>query len=292
MKICISCHLSFISTGWICPHCHFEPQKINGFLSFAPKLAYENKGFPADGFDRLVFLEASHFWFRSRSKLILWASAKYFKKFSNFLEIGCGNGYVLSCVKNAFPLLKLYGSEIYQQGLLHASQRIPDAEFFQMDARDIPFKNHFDVIGAFDVLEHISEDEKVLSSIFKSIVPGGGILITVPQHRFLWTHVDNFSGHVRRYSAKELREKVEKAGFRVESVVSFISFLLPLMLLSRLLHGNNPKKYDPEAELHQNFIINFILEKILDFERIFIRMGFRAPWGGSLLLVAKKDKNK
>ncbi len=290
MKLCLACHHLFNDTHWICPHCHFEVKKVNGFLSFAPQLAYSNEGFPADGFDRLVQLEAGHFWFRSRSKLILWALSKYFKNANSFLEIGCGNGYVLSCVHQVLPSIKLFGSEVYQQGLHHASQRIPTAEFFQMDARFIPFENHFDLIGAFDVVEHISEDEKVLSSIFQAVVPGGGVLITVPQHRFLWTYADDFTGHIRRYSSQELREKAEKAGFKVEGLVSFMSLLLPLMLLSRLLQGNNPQKYDPKAELCLNPIMNFLLEKILDFERLLIRLGLKISWGGSLLLIARKEK--
>ncbi|HTA77726.1 MAG TPA: class I SAM-dependent methyltransferase [bacterium] len=290
MKLCSSCQKSFASIEWICPHCGFEPQKVDGFLSFAPELAYNNDGFPADGFDRLVRLESGNFWFRSRSKLILWALAKYFKTTSNFLEIGCGNGYVLSCIHEKFPDIKLFGSEVYQQGLHHASQRIPAAQFFQMDARAIPFENYFNSAGAFDVLEHIPEDEKVLASLFRSVSTGGGILITVPQHRFLWTYADQFAGHVRRYSSLELKEKAEKAGFKVENVISFVSLLLPLMLLSRWLQGNNPKKYNPEAELHINPIMNFILEKTLDFERLLIRLGLRFPWGGSLLLVARKEK--
>jgi SAM-dependent methyltransferase len=59
------------------------------------------------------------------------------------------------------------------------------AVLFQMDARKIPFESEFDVIGAFDVLEHIEEDEKALAQIFHAVLPGGGLILTVPQHRFL-----------------------------------------------------------------------------------------------------------
>ena len=51
---------------------------------------------------------------------------------------------------------------------------MPEARFFQMDARNIPFENEFDVIGVFDVLEHIEEDEIVFSQIFRAVKSGGG----------------------------------------------------------------------------------------------------------------------
>jgi len=107
MKLCLSCHHSFTSENWVCPHCHYEPQKIEGFLFFAPTLAYNNELFPADAFDSLIRLEEINFWFRSRSKLILWALSKYFKNANNFLEVGCGNGYVLSCLNKKFTNIKI-----------------------------------------------------------------------------------------------------------------------------------------------------------------------------------------
>ena len=79
-----------------------------------------------------------------------------------------------------------------------------------MDARRIPFEREFDVVGAFDVLEHIVEDEDVLGQMFKATRPGGGLLVTVPQHPFLWSASDEHAMHQRRYSRAELRRKVER----------------------------------------------------------------------------------
>lgn len=288
MKICLACRSSFDSKDWICPQCGQEPLKKDNLLFFAPESAIENQHFPSDSFDRLVRYEDQNFWFRSRSKLILWMIKQYFPKAVNFLEVGCGNGYVLSCVSKFFPHLKLFGSEIYHQGLIHASKRLKEVMLFQMDARHIPFLSEFNVIGIFDVLEHIQEDQEVLSNLYQAVTPGGGIILTVPQHDFLWTYVDKFSGHVRRYSAQELKEKVKKAGFKVEDMFSFVSLLLPLMLLSRFTRGNDSQKYNPEDELRMNPVVNFLMGLILAFERLLIRWGIRFPWGGSLLLVARK----
>ena len=75
------------------------------------------------------------------------------------------------------------------------------------------------------------EDETVLRQVAKALRPGGRLLITVPQHQFLWSATDETAHHVRRYSCQsDLRAKTERAGFHVLRVSSFVSFLLPLML--------------------------------------------------------------
>ena len=233
MRICKWCNKLFVAATWECPHCGGQPESRGGFPLFAPEFA-SDAGFKDAYFHELVGLEASNFWFRARNKIILWALQRYFSGAANFLEVGCGTGFVLSGVAAAQPALKLSGSEISSAGLAHAASRVPEAELFQMDARAIPFADEFDVIGAFDVLEHITEDEAVLSQMHRAARSGGGIMLTVPQHDFLWSRADEHACHVRRYSASELSAKVSAAGFRVERVTSFVSLLLPLMLASRL----------------------------------------------------------
>ena len=289
MKICLSCGCQFKSSGWQCPSCHESPQLLEGSPVFAPNLAQANDGFEATHFAELAPLEAINFWFRSRNQLIVWALGRYFRDIDNFLEIGCGTGYVLSGLEHAFPDLSISGSEIFSNGLNYAKDRVSRCDLFQMDARDIPFEEEFDVIGAFDVLEHIAEDERVLSEMYRAIRPGGGIILTVPQHAFLWSQADRYACHVRRYSARDLKQKVQQAGFSVARMTSFVSLLLPLMMLSRLKQHDPNKVYDPLAELKIGGLTNWVLGKILGMERALIRMGLSLPAGGSLLLVARKS---
>ena len=289
MKICFSCNCRFEATDWQCPICQESPQLLEGFPAFAPSLAKANDGFEATHFDELAPLEAKNFWFRSRNQLIIWALNRYFPGVESFLEIGCGTGYVLSGLEQAFPGLRLSGSEIFSNGLNYAKGRVSRCNLFQMDARDIPFEEEFDVIGAFDVLEHIAEDERVLSEMYRAVRPGGGVILTVPQHAFLWSQADEHACHVRRYSAEDLRHKVQQAGFSVVRVTSFVSLLLPLMMLSRLRQRAPDKAYDPLAELKIGGFTNWVLGKTLDLERALIHMGLSFPAGGSLLLVARKS---
>jgi len=248
-----------------------------------------NIGFKTHYFKELAELEAGNFWFRARNKLILWALHKYSPGLKSFLEIGCGTGFVISAISERFHEARLSGSEYFEEGLVYARQRVPGAEFTQMDARHIPYESDLDAIGAFDVLEHIEEDEAVLQQIWKALKPGGVVLITVPQHRWLWSAVDEYACHVRRYAANELHQKVYRAGFEIIRSTSFVSTLLPAMYLSRLLQWKKTNmSIDDVAGLRINPILNQLFEWLLNFELALIRVGVALPVGGSRLLVARK----
>ena len=204
------------------------------------------------------------------------------------MEIGCGTGFVLSAIEKAFPKMELCGSEIHSAGLAFAGKRVAKATLFQMDARRLPFADEFDLIGAFDVLEHIVDDEAVLAQMYRAVRKGGGIILTVPQHPSLWSRTDEHARHVRRYTAGELKGKVTDAGFKLERVTSFVSLLLPLFMVSRLRARQAEADFDVGAELQIGSVMNGILERVLDIERFLIRGGLSIPAGSSLLLVARK----
>lgn len=243
-------------------------------------------GYSPELFAKLAVHEAGHFWFRGRNRLICWAMARYFADASSFLEVGCGTGFVLSGVGCAFPRLNISGCEYYPEGLTVAAGRLPGATLLRADARALPFVEKFDVVGGFDVLEHIVDDNAVLRQMYRAVRPGGGILLTVPQHPFLWSDQDEHARHVRRYNAGELCKKVEAAGFTVMLKTSFVSLLLPLMLMSRRRrrHGRS----DPLAELRIGKLVNAGCGAVMAVERLAIRLGVRFPAGGSLLLVARR----
>jgi SAM-dependent methyltransferase len=287
MKLCFNCNENFTQESWICPNCNHTPALIENHYAFAPELAGTSEGYEAKFFAPLAEVEAGNFWFRARNQLIIWALQHYFPNAHNFLEIGCGTGFVLSGIQQAFPNMSLSGSEIFSQGLEFAKQRVMGANLFQMDARKIPFVDEFAVIGAFDVLEHIQEDAMVLNEMYKSTMQGGGIMLTVPQHPWLWSYADEYAHHVRRYQAQELKAKVETAGFRVLKMTSFVSLLLPIMMLARFKKVSKAS-YDPMSEFRINRFMNAVLEMVLNVERGLIQTGVSFPMGGSLLVLARK----
>lgn len=247
-----------------------------------------NSGFKPEFFDDLFYLESRNFWFRARNRLIIWAITAYFKNCQSFLEIGCGTGFVLTGLTRELPSWDFTGSELYPEGLSYARRRLPvEVELLQLDARFLPFTEKFDVIGAFDVLEHIYEDEIVLEELWKACRTG--IILTVPQHKWLWSGVDDYSCHYRRYERDELLRKLEKAGFEVIRITSFVSVLLPLLAMSRFMKKNSGESESSKAELSLPVVVDCILELCLGLERLALQAGMNFPLGGSLLVVANKS---
>ena len=244
--------------------------------------------FPLSAFNELAEKEAGHWWFRSRNRILLWVLKKYVGSFANFLEVGCGTGFVIQAVQEHNPKAVLCGSDYFEEGLVHARKRMPSINFTQLDARKLDEVELYDVIGAFDVIEHINEDELVLSNLSHALKSRGTLLVTVPQHRWLWSVVDESSGHVRRYTRSELVSKVTQSGLTVEYVTSFVSLLVPIMWLNRLRASRT--NFDSMDEFRISSWLNKLLEIIMFIELGLIKIGIKLPFGGSLLLLASKKK--
>ena len=183
MKKCSNCSAVFDQTDWHCPACDSSPPALNGFPLLAPEFAEQGGNFDPAFYADLAAAETANFWFCGRNRLIIWALRRHFPRMRRFLEVGCGTGFVLAGVAQAFPSTALSGSEIFTAGLSFAARRVSTAKLLQMDARDLPYENEFDVIGAFDVLEHIEADEQVLGEMYRAVLHDGCLLYTSPSPR-------------------------------------------------------------------------------------------------------------
>jgi SAM-dependent methyltransferase len=234
-------------------------------------------------------LQERSFWFRGRRRIIQSLAERYCSDARSFLEVGCGPGFVLAGLREVLPAAKLVASEIYLHGLPYAARRVsPPVEFIQANCLALPYDREFDAVGAFDVLEHIEHDADALAEMRRALKPGGVVLLTVPQHPWLWSRVDEIDYHKRRYRSTELADRLRSTGYSVLFDTSFMFFLLPAMLVQRLA-ADRGREYYPDVEYALPRPVDRLFECILAMEQRAIGLGVRFPVGGSRAVVARRD---
>jgi len=301
LRLCPSCgageqveaNVPLWPSGWTCRACGHAVPVADCVPLYAPLLANSPTGIDPTLFEELARHEVGHFWFEPRNRLLVGLAHRYFPQATRYLEIGCGTGAVLAPMAAARNWSRLVGAELHPAGLTHARRRLGDrAEFVQMDARHLPAREAFDLIGAFDVLEHISEDEAVMQEVHAALVPGGGFIAAVPQHPWLWSPADDVAHHVRRYRRGELERKLCAAGFEIVFSSSYASVVLPLMIASRFTIRRSAADGDVASrELAVGPALNRMLRKVLDTEVGLTLKGLAWPVGGSRVLVARKPQD-
>jgi SAM-dependent methyltransferase len=247
-------------------------------------------GFDAHVFEFLFKMEQKHFWHIGRRELILdTIKGARLAPDSRILEIGCGNGSVLAFLKQNG--LNIAGGDIFLEGLRFCRQRAGAVPLFQINILALPFINDFDMIGLFDILEHIDDDEKALREVNQALKPGGKILLTVPAHGFLWRQADEAAAHKRRYSRADIIAKLERNGFNIRKISFFISFFLPLFLVfkvaNKLFKGGNRQDIKSIIEFRTVPVVNEICLWLLRLENRMIKR-FNLPFGASFLVLAEK----
>lgn len=266
---------------------------VDGIRCFSPEVANSYADYPDGGFDLTDKSGDSSFWVRSRNRLfknIVYEQLAPTGK-TKFLEIGCGTGgFIQQIVEN--ENLEITGSEIYLKGLLYAKKNLPNVDFIQFDVTQEVVGEKFDLIVAFDVIEHIENDVAAITNINKMLHNGGVLIMTVPQHMFLWSKLDEIVKHKRRYSRRELVAKLQENGFDISYCTSFLFVLFPLMLIYRVFDKGRYQSQSDEVALEKRVkfsnVLNWIFDLFMRIDEALIRLGISLPFGGTLIVVARK----
>jgi SAM-dependent methyltransferase len=251
-------------------------------------------------FSPLFAIEDRHFWFRARNRVISQLVASLTRRLPpgyHVLEVGCGTGNVLRVLEQACPRGTVIGMDLFAQGLSFARRRTA-CPLVQGDVHAAPFRVPFEVIGLFDVLEHLSDDQRILADLWTLLAPGGTLLLTVPAHAVLWSYFDEAAHHCRRYAPAELHQKLRAAGYEVEYLTQYMAPLFPLVWLGRRLarlvpHRDRAARTADALALSELRItpgLNGLLSWLLAREAPLIARRRQLPIGTSLLAVARKPR--
>jgi 2-polyprenyl-3-methyl-5-hydroxy-6-metoxy-1,4-benzoquinol methylase len=247
--------------------------------------------FDAAGIQRLLAAEDRHFWFRARNEIIAALAGSPIQKLPDgfrILEVGCGSGNVLRVLQRlAAERGTVEGLELSDQAAEAARARtrlsVTTGYLSDLDAA-----TSFDIIAAFDVLEHIADEAAVLQQIRARLRPGGRLILTVPAHQSLWSPFDVASGHERRYSPAMLLRSLQRSGYNIEYLTYFMSLLFPMMWLRRRLL--NARERDMAAMLDSEFQVvpgvNQLAYEVLRQEARVIKARRRLPMGTSIAAIA------
>ena len=271
-----------------------KPTVINGIKCFSPVVANSYDDYPDGGFDLTDKSGETSFWVRSRNRLFKSIVKRFLAndRKTKLLEIGCGNGGFIKTItedKN----IEVTGSEIYVKGLSYAKKSLPDVNFIQFDVSQGVLGETYDMILAFDVLEHIEKDIGAMSNIKNMLSVGGKLIVSVPQHMFLWSSLDEIVKHKRRYSRSDMLEKLTACGLEISYCTSFVFALFPLMVVSRIFDrkGTNSRSDEAAFERKVSFsgVLNWMFDKVMQIDEFLIRAGASLPFGGTLVVVAKRN---
>ena len=206
----------------------------------------------------------------------------------SFLEIGCGTGIVMAVLERLGFIVT--GLDVNEKALSYAVKRTK-GKLIRQSIFGFKSKKYYDIVGAFDVLEHIRDDEGFLKACHSLLSPKGHLLLTVPAGMSLWSPVDTLSGHQRRYEYEELSKKLNNAGFTVNSLGYWNSLLLPLYSIWHRQAGRKNKDVVSSHLQKMPFTINMLLTWIFQLELLLSRF-VRFPFGATLVVCAQKGNTK
>jgi 2-polyprenyl-3-methyl-5-hydroxy-6-metoxy-1,4-benzoquinol methylase len=162
MLLCPTCKNPLLEEimQYSCQSCGKTYQNKEGIIQFSEDSLSQEHYFPDNAFEILFQSEERNFWFRVRNKIIGRTIATYLAPQSRILEVGCGTGYVSRYLKKIGYQIEC--ADLFFDALQFCKERNAGVCYYQYNLSHQLFIEEFEGICAFDVLEHIEDDEDIL----------------------------------------------------------------------------------------------------------------------------------
>ena len=237
-------------------------------------------------------LEREGWWFKARLSILEnYCQAIITNPDMKILNVGAATGATSEMLSKYGKVTSLEYDEFCCKFLKEKT----GIEAINASLTELPFENNsYDMICAFDVIEHIENDNKAVEEIYRVLKPKGKYFITVPAFQSLWSNHDVVNHHFRRYKKKQLNKLIENTNLKIDHSTYFNFWLFIPISITRFILNNIPRKKDSNLSgsdneiLQSSNIINRILYRIFHSEKFLLRINIKFPFGISILTIGYK----
>jgi SAM-dependent methyltransferase len=238
---------------------------------------------------QFVELERTHFWFVGRRTLFFPLIADQFpgRHDLRVLDVGCGAGGML---EELGRFGEVYGIDTspelvefcHERGF--ANVRVGSAHRLPVDSGSV------DLLTMFDTIEHIRDDVGALVEARRALDRDGRLFISTPAYQFLYANNDRVAHHERRYTVRELAEKLRSAGLAPVRLTYFNALLFPAILPAVLLKKLQERFVAPGDRTNLSHELparlNDALARVMSSELPLLRRR-DLPFGHSIIAIAR-----
>ncbi|MEW6368716.1 MAG: class I SAM-dependent methyltransferase [Acidobacteriota bacterium] len=288
MVVCPRCEGELEGDHLVCQNCGFVAR--NGQrVDFHPRESADLY-FDENEFSHRFEVEQKHYWHRARRGLLLRIIDAYAWPGARLLEVGCGCCHLSGDLARAgYDNWALDLSEAalqcgMKQGLRHLCKA---------SVNSLPFREEFDVVCCFDVIEHLPDDLHAVRNLRCAVRAGGLVLIAVPAHPVLWSSWDRKQRHLRRYRRRDLEGLIRAGGMEVVSIQQLFTILyfpsLLAAIVDRAVGGDRrkPVSLDRHYAMWNPPVLSGVAHWLISAERYLLRRNVPRP-GTTLLAVARR----
>ena len=205
------------------------------------------------------------------------------------LDAGCGTGGLLARLARHCPDQEAVGLDADRLACVRAAQKSA-RPVCAGSVNALPFADGvLAAIVSVDVLCHRGVDERQALEQFHRCLAAGGILVlNLPAYRWMMSRHDAAVYNVERYTKGRVVALLRAAGFRPLFASYWNMLLFPLMVMTRKLlpsGAGSDVRVQPE-------IVEAVCRAATGIERVLLRAGIRFPFGGSVLAVGAKIRER
>jgi SAM-dependent methyltransferase len=181
-----------------------------------------------------------YWWYRARSRLLEAALGAFVPARARALDVGSADG----------PSAQWFRTRADEVVALDIDVRGLSADGVCGSAVALPFADEsFDVIAAFDVIEHCEPESITLRELRRVLRPGGVLVVSVPAYQWAWSDHDEANGHHRRYTRSRIVDGLTAAGFAVDRATYAFTSVFPMFAAERAVRRLRARRATEAADI-------------------------------------------